>query len=157
MLVLIATDSTPAHQARRKPFDQEIESAIDGELVSPPVVDCPDVSCDTCALGWFGLVSHGATRMAMVVDRPGVTLGDLKRRVHEWLDCNGIIDTIVQAVEEGEYAIDGQLFLDPVAAVDDVVMAHVHDIQQICAEFPIGTTLSRLGQLVSPTRLDIAA
>ena len=93
----------------------------------------------------------------MIVDRPGVTLGDLKRRIHDWLDCNGIVDTIVEAVESGEYVVDGEWFDDPVAAVDDVVMAHVHDIQQICAEYPVGTELSRLGQLVSPTRVGVAA
>jgi hypothetical protein len=155
MLVLIATDSTPAHQRRRPRPD--IEPAVDGELVSPPVVDCPEADCGTCAQGWFGLVSHGATITAMVVDRPGVTLADLKRRIHDWLDCSGIVDAIVQAVESREYVVDGESFDDPVAAVDDIVMAHVQDIQQICARFPVGTPLSRLGSLVSPTRADVAA
>lgn len=155
MLVLIATDPTPAHR-RRAPF-QEAPPAVDGELVTPPVVDCPDVECDTCATGWFGLVSHGATTTAMVVDRPGVSLADLKRRIHDWLDCNGIVDTIVQAVDAGEYVVDGVHFDDAVAAVDDVVLAHVHDLQQICAEFPVGTELSRLGSLVSPVATRVAA
>ena len=156
MLVLIATDPTPAHH-RRFRLDTDVDAAVDGELVSPPVVDCPDVDCGTCATGWFGLVSHGATSTAMIVDRPGVTLADLKRRIHDWLDCSGIVDTIVQAVESGEYTVDGEPFDCPVAAVDDVVMAHVHDIQQICAEFRVGTVLSRLGTLVSPTSVDVAA
>jgi hypothetical protein len=155
MLVLIATDPTPAHRRRAPRVD--VPAAVDGELVTPPVVDCPDVECSTCATGWFGLVSHGASTTAMVVDRPGVTLADLERRIHDWLDCNGIVDTIVQAVEAGEYVVDGQPFDDPVAAVDDIVMAHVHDIQQICAEFPVGTELSRLGSLVSPVAARVAA
>lgn len=155
MLVLIATDPSPAHRPRRSATD--VPAAVDGELVTPPVVDCPDVDCSMCAAGWFGLVSHGATMTAMVVDRPGVTLADLKRRIHDWLDCNGVIDTIVQAVESGEYVVDGQVFDDPVAAVDDLVLAHVDDIHEICAEFPIGTELSRLGSLVSPTRTRVAA
>lgn len=155
MLVLIATDPKPAHR-RRAPL-AEAQAAVDGELVTPPVVDCPDVECDTCATGWFGLVSHGASTTAMVVDRPGVTLADLKRRIHDWLDCNGIVDTIVQAVEAGEYVVDGEQFDDPVAAVDDIVLAHIDDIQQICAEFPVGTELSRLGSLVSPVATRAAA
>lgn len=155
MILLIATDPTPAHRIRLRQPD--VHAAVDGELVTPPVVDCPDVDCRTCSTGWFGLVSHGATATAMVVDRPGVTLADLKRRIHDWLDCAGIVDTIVQAVEAGEYVVDGELFDDPIAAVDDLVMAHLHDIHQICAEFPVGTVLSRLGSLVSPTRARAAA
>ncbi len=154
MLVLIATDPSPSHDRRgRRP---DALPAVDGELVTPPVVDCPDVDCSTCATGWFGLVSHGVSSTAMVVDRPGVTLADLKRRIHDWLDCTGIVDTIVQAVEAGEYVVDGVRFDDPVAAVDDVVTAHVHDIQQICARYPVGAQLSRLGTLVSRTRLAAA-
>lgn len=155
MLVLIATDPAPAH--RRHPSLAEAPAAVDGELVTPPVVDCPDVECETCATGWFGLVSHGASTTAMVVDRPGVTLTDLRRRIHDWLDCAGIVDTVVQAVEAGEYTVDGERFDDPVAAVDDIVMAHVSDIRQICAEFPVGTELSRLGSLVSPVAARAAA
>jgi hypothetical protein len=155
MLVLIATDPTPAHRLRTA--RPEIPRAVDGELVTPPVVDCPDRECRTCTTGWFGLVSHGATSTAMVVDRPGVTLADLRHRIHDWLDCSGVVDTIVQAVEAGEYSVDGEPMDDPVVAVDELVMAHVHDIQQICAEFPVGTELSRLGSLVSPSHSRQAA
>lgn len=155
MLVLIATDPTPAHG--RRTARRDLRSAVDGELVTPPVIDCPDAQCEVCTTGWFGLVSHGATATAMVVDRPGVTLADLKRRIHDWLDCGGVLDTVVQAVEAGEYEVDGQCFDDPVAAVDDIVMAHVHDIMQICVEFPVGTELSRLGPLVSPVAARAAA
>lgn len=155
MLVLIATDPTPAHRLRTAGAD--LPSAVDGELVTPPVLDCPDSECRTCTTGWFGLVSHGATTTAMVVDRPGVTLADVKRRIHDWLDCGGVVDSVVQAVETGEYTVDGEPFDDPVAAVDELVMAHVHDIMQICAEFPVGTELSRLGSLVSPTHGRVAA
>lgn len=155
MLVLIATDPTPAHRLRRRRAD--VPAAIDGELVTPPVVDCPDVACSTCSTGWFGLVSHGATTTAMVVDRPGVSLADLKRRIHDWLDCAGVVGTVVDAVESGEYSVDGVPVDDPVTAVDELVMAHVHDIQQICNEFPVGTELSRLGSLVSPTHGRAAA
>lgn len=155
MLVLIATDPSPAHRARHP--RSEAHAAVDGELVTPPVLECTDIDCRTCSTGWFGLVSHGTSATAMVVDRPGVTLGDLKRRIHDWLDCAGLVDTIVQAVESGEYTVDGETFDDSVAAVDELVMAHLHDIQQICSEFPVGTELSRLGTLVSPTHARAAA
>jgi hypothetical protein len=155
MLVLIASDPTLVHHRRRPQLG--VGPAVDGELVTPPILDCVDPDCRACPTGWFGLVSHGATTTAMVVDRPGVTLADLKRRIHHWLDCGGVIDQIVQAVESGEHTVDGALFDDPVDAVDELVMAHVHDIHQICAEFPIGTELSRLGSLVSPTQARTAA
>ena len=46
------------------------------------MLDCPDEHCDVCDRGWFGLVSHGATTTAMVVDRPGVTEHMLRTRLH---------------------------------------------------------------------------
>ena len=158
MHVLIATDSTPAHERRpMRSARPDVGAAVDGELVAPVVVDCPDAHCATCATGWFGLVSHGASSTAMVVDRPGVTESDLKRRIHDWLDCIGVVDAIVQSVEAGDHAVDGCAVDDPVAAVDDVVMAHVHDIRRICERFPLGTELSRMGQLVAPVRGVMAA
>ncbi|MEY2957535.1 MAG: hypothetical protein RLZZ01_103 [Actinomycetota bacterium] len=130
MLVLIATDPTPSH--RRRAQLAEVPAAVDGELVIPPVVDCTDVECDACASGWFGLISHGAATTATVVDRPDVTLGELRARVRDWLACIGVVDEVEPAV------------------VDELVEAHIDDIRLICAEFRVGTALSRLGRLVSP-------
>jgi hypothetical protein len=143
MLVLIATDELQGSS----PHDHH--SAVDGELVTPVALDCADPHCDVCARAWFGLVSHGATTTAMVVDRPGVTAADLRRRVHEWLDCAGTIDLVVQAAEA-----DGD---DPVAVVADLVDAHIAEIRLVCASYPVGTIVSRLGVLVSPRRLSRAA
>ena len=152
MRVLIATDQPLGHGSDRGRYD-----AVDGELVSPVVLDCADEHCDTCNRSWFGLVSHGATTAAMVVDRPGVDEAAVRERVHGWLDELGTVDRIVQAVEAGDYAVGGEVFDDPVAAVAELVDAHVIEIQTICAAFPVGTVVSRLGPLVAPRRLDMVA
>jgi len=152
MLVLIATDEL--HGA---PTPSDHHCAVDGELVVPVVLDCPDEHCDVCNRAWFGLVSHGATTTAMVVDRPGVTLAMMRDRIHGWLDCNGTVDTIVQAVEAGDYEVAGIVFDDPVAAVAELVDAHVDEVIEICATYPVGTTLSRMGQLVAPRAVAEAA
>lgn len=151
MFVLIATTDlhTDPHTER--------DRAVDGELVSPVVLDCPNPLCEVCAHAWFGLTSHGCTDQAMVVDRPGVTEAALRSRVHDWLDCRGDIDAIVQASEAGEYELDGIRVDDPVAAVDELVSAHIAEIRAICERFPVGTTVSRLGQLVAPRQLGRAA
>ncbi len=144
MLVLIATDVSHA----ATPSDHH--HAVDGELVAPVVLDCIDEHCDVCRRAWFGLVSHGGTTTAMVVDRPGVSEAVLRERVHAWLDCNGTVDLVVQAVEQGEYEVAGQVLDDPVAAVAELVDAHVDEIREICANYPIGTVVSRMGQLIAP-------
>ena len=151
MLVLIATDELQG----TAPDDHH--DAVDGELVCPVVLECPDEHCDACARGWFGLVSHGGTTTAMVVERPGVTEAALRRRVHDWLDCCGTIDLIVQAAEAGEYSVDGEVYDDPVAAVAELVDEHVREIHAVCAAFEVGTVVSRLGHLVAARHLDMAA
>lgn len=155
MLVLIATDELSTEPLGPTPSDHHC--AVDGELVAPVVLECPDEQCDVCNRAWFGLVSHGATTTAMVVDRPGVTEHILRTRLHDWLDCTGTIDLVVQAVEDGEYEVAGEVFHDPVAAVDDLVSAHVDEIREICANYPVGTIVSRMGQLVAPRTMSAAA
>ena len=151
MLVLIATDEAPRHPHLLD------GGAVDGELVTSPTIECNDPACEECTRMWFGLVSHGPTTTAMVVDRPGVTEADLRRRIHDWLDCRGVIDAVVESVELGAYAVDGCSFDDPVAAVAELVDDHVREIRLICANYPVGTIVSRLGQLVSATTLAHAA
>jgi hypothetical protein len=144
MLVLVATQDPHG----TLPTDRHF--AVDGELVVPVVLECPDTHCDVCARAWFGLVSHAGTTTAMVADRPGVSEADLRRAIHAWLDHQGTVDLIVQAAEQGDYEVDGRLIDDPVAAVADLVDAHVDTIRTICSEFALGTTVSRMGTLVSP-------
>lgn len=151
MLVLIATDELQG----TAPDDHH--EAVDGELVCPVVLECADDHCDACRRGWFGLVSHGGTTTAMVVERPGVDEASLRSRIHEWLDCRGVVDAVVQAVESDQYSVDGERFDDALQAVDELVTAHLREIREICASFPVGTIVSRLGPLVARRRLDMAA
>lgn len=151
MRVLIATD-----QHRRSAHDHD-GSAIDGELVAPVVIGCPDAACQPCHGSWYGLVSHRGTPTAMVVERPGVGEVDVRARLHDWLDCTGTIDQVVQAAEAGEYEVDGMRVADPVQAVDELVADHLAEIREICSAFPVGTVLSRLGHLVAPLSSDLAA
>ena len=53
--------------------------AVEGELVVPVVLECPDTHCDVCARAWFGLASHAGTTTAVVAERPGVTEAELRR------------------------------------------------------------------------------
>lgn len=152
MLALIAADDDRPH----RPHVHD-GRAVEGELVTPVVLGCPDPHCDACQSSWFGLISHGGCPTTMVVDRPGVTEHDLRARVHDWLDCMGTIDRIVQASEAGDLEVDGVSVDDPVTAVDELVSAHVTEINTICATYPVGTVLSRLGGLIAPLHLDAAA
>ena len=93
----------------------------------------------------------------MVVDRPGVDEAALRARLHDWLDAQGAVDAIVQAAEAEGCDPDGVPFDDPVAAVADLVDAHLAEIEAICRAFPVGTVVGRLGALVAPHRLDMVA
>lgn len=142
MLILVATTDKQAAMPSDRNF------AVEGELVVPVIDDCVDMHCDVCRRAWFGLASHGGTTTAMVADRPGVTEADLKRAIHDWLDCKGTIDLIVQFAEEGH---------DPVAEVQGLIDDHLAVIRTICEAFPAGTVLSRLGDLVSERVAPLAA
>ena len=143
MLVLVATKDPDGSLPSDRHF------AVDGELVVPVVLECPDTHCDVCARAWFGLASHAGTTTAMVADRPGVTEAELRRLIHDWLDDKGTVGLIVQAAEDGDYEVDGFPVTDPVTAVADLVDAHVEMIRDICSGFAIGTVVSRMGTLVS--------
>lgn len=152
MRVLIAVD----HPGDRFGHDRS-EGAIDGELVTPVIVGCDDPACTACHGAWFGLASHGPALAAMVVERPGVTAADLRHRVHAWLDCLGVVEQVVEATEAGEFELGGVRITDPVAAVGELVTDHVNEIAEICATFPVGTVLGRLGTLVAPHGVGLAA
>lgn len=143
MLVLIATKDPHGS------FPNDRHFAVEGELVTPVVLECPDSHCDVCARAWFGLVSHAGTTTAMVADRPGIAVAQLRRAVHDWLDQQGTVDLVVQAAERGEYEVNGVPFADPVAAVADLVDEHVDQIRMICDQFGEGAIVSRMGTLVS--------
>lgn len=151
MLVLIATDAIE----RTPHVDRDV--AVEGELVTPVVIGCGADGCVACQSAWFGLVSHGGTPTAMVVDRPGVTEADVRSRLHDWLDCSGVVGRIVEASEAGDFAVDGVCVADPVSAIDELISDHIDEIRQICETFPVGTIVSRLGRLVAPQHTDRAA
>ncbi len=155
MRVLIAISHLP-HVAAVKPHDVR-DAAIDGELVTPVLLECADDHCDTCRAAWFGLSTHRSTTSAMIVDRPHLTEGQVRHLVHEWLDCQGTIDLVDQAVAAGEFEVCGQVVSDTVVAVDDLISDHLEEMRTICEAFPVGTVLSRLGQLVSPQARPVAA
>lgn len=175
MLVLIAHNPAPAHPIEMSPpwragdgivagfpttsfgADQpgladEPLYAIDGELVVPPVLECIDPLCDECMTAWFGLASGAPCDTAVVADRPGVAIGDLHDRMVSWFDTTGVTEVITQAVEAGDYTVDDRRYRHPDEAIDTLARAHIVDLQRICAEFPVGTHLSRLGTLVSSIR-----
>jgi hypothetical protein len=143
MLVLVAiTDVQGAHRGDR-------HCAVEGELVTPIVLECADACCEVCRSAWFGLASGRGTTTAMVADRPGVTEADVRRAIHDWLDLRGTIGLIMDASEAGDYSVDGVCVSDPVTAVSDLIDAHLAEIRQVCGHFPAGTFVSRLGSLVS--------
>ncbi len=151
MLVLVATTDFRGISASDRNF------AVEGELVVPVIEECPDSHCDVCTRAWFGLASHGGTTTAMVAHRPGVTEADLRRAIHEWLDCRGSIDVIVQAVEAGDCEVDGVFVDDPVVAVQVLIDEHIAIVDRICSAFPAGTLLSRIGDLVAERVIPLAA
>lgn len=151
MKVLIAIED---RHARNHPKHRDADSAVDGELVTPPILECVEDYCEECNASWFGLSTHMPVRSAMVVERPHLTVPQLRQLVHEWLDCLGTIDLVVQAAESGEFEVSGEVVLDPVVAIDDLISDHLEEMRTICAAYPVGTVVSRMGSLVSP-RVDV--
>lgn len=146
MRVLIAIED---RLARVNPTHRNVESAVEGELITPPILECIDDYCAECNAAWFGLSTHMPTRTAMVVERPHLSETHLRQLVHEWLDCLGTIDLVVQAAEIGEFEVSGHVVSDPVVAIDDLISDHLDEMRTICAAYPVGTVLSRMGSLVS--------
>ncbi|HUF96484.1 MAG TPA: hypothetical protein VMM60_00045 [Ilumatobacter sp.] len=153
MRVLIATNLPDASETVHGQLGR---TAVDGELVAPTILECADRFCDTCRRGWFGLSTHRSTITAMVVERQHLAESQLRQLIHEWLDCQGTIDAVMQAVDDGEFEVGGEVVVDPVVAIDDLITDHVEEMRTICEAFPVGTVLSRMGSLVSP-RVDARA
>lgn len=144
MLVLIAVnrqDQLGPHAAG---------AAVDGELVTPVLVGCTEPDRCPCSRSWAGLVTAGFSELAEIADRPNLDRGQVRRGLHDLLDRVGWIDDLVQAVEAGECHFDGFEVGDPVWAVERTIDDHLAQIDAICREFPVGTVVSRLGDLVAP-------
>jgi hypothetical protein len=146
MRVLIAIED---RHTRTNPKHRDADRAVEGELITPPILECIDTYCAECNASWFGLSTHMPVRTAMVVDRPHLSESQVRQLIHEWLDCLGTIDLVVQAAENGEFEVSGQLVTDPVVAIHDLITDHLEEMRTICAAYPVGTVLSRMGSLVA--------
>lgn len=151
MRVLIAV-----HQQHRV-CDARPGDAVDGEIVTPVLLDCTEPDRCRCSRSWAGLSTTGFSALAEVADRPNLTRAEVRRAVHDLLDEVGWIDDLVQAVEAGETSFDGHAVSDPVWATECMIDEHLAQIEQICASFPVGTVVSRLGDLVAPSADSYAA
>lgn len=144
MKVLIAVNQ------QRRVHEHQPGQAVDGELVSPILLECTEPERCRCNRSWAGLSTVGFSALAEVAERPNLDRLELRRLVHGLLDEVGWIDDMVQAIEADRCAGVGDVD-DPVWAAERMVDEHLAQIDEICATFPVGTVLSRLGDLVAPT------
>lgn len=137
MLVLVATHDTQGS------VRDDYSWTVDGELVTPVVVECstPDCGCDR---GFPGLASHRATTTAMVVDLPHLSEHDLREALSDHLERGGWFDLLA-----GED--------DPESAIDDLIDEHVEAIVTICEQLPPGTVIERMGTYVRTRIVPFAA
>lgn len=147
MRVLIAVNQ------QRRVHEHQPGQAVDGELVMPVLLDCTDPAQCRCNRSWAGLSTTGFSALAEVADRPNLDRGQVRAAVHELLDEIGWIDDLVQTIEsDGDGDTD-----DPVWTTERMIDEHIAQVEEICATFPVGTVLSRLGDLVAPTVESCAA
>lgn len=121
--------------------------SVDGELVTPVLLECGEPERCGCNRSWTGLSTAGLSTLAEVAERPNLEPADLRRALHGLLDEMGWIDDMMQSIEDD----DGDDVDDPVWAVERMIDDHLRQIDEICSTFPVGTVLSRLGDLVAPT------
>jgi len=141
MRVLIAVNQ------QRRVHEHHHGEAVDGELVTPVLLECTEPERCRCNRSWAGLSTVGFSALAEVAERPNLDRVELRRALHDLLDEVGWIDEMVQTVE----ADDGDDADDPVWATEPMIDDHLLQIEDICSAFPVGTVLSRLGDLVAPT------
>jgi hypothetical protein len=138
MRVLIAVNQ------QRRVHEHQPGRAVDGELVTPVLLECTEPERCRCNRSWAGLSTVGFSALAEVADRPNLDRLELRRALHGLLEEVGWIDEMMLAIE----ADDGD---DPVWATERMIDDHLVQIEEICSTFPVGTVLSRLGDLVAPT------
>jgi hypothetical protein len=153
MLVLVATNELQGASG------DDYSHTVEGELVTAVVIECASGDRCGCNRGFPGLASSMATTTAMIVDRDGVTIDDLRDAVYDWLERGGWIDLLEQtASDRGRHTGDD---IDEIDDIDDIIEAmideHVEVITQICASYPAGTILCRRGHLVSARSMPSAA
>jgi len=141
MRVLIAVNQ------QRRVHEHQPGRAVDGELVTPVLLECTQPERCRCNRSWAGLSTVGFSALAEVAERPNLDRVELRRALHGLLDEVGWIDEMMQAIE----ADDSDDADDPVWATERMIDDHLVQIEEICSTFPVGTVLSRLGDLVAPT------
>lgn len=151
MRVLIAVNQ------QRRVCEHQPGDAVDGEIVTPVLLDCTDPTACRCNRSWAGLATAGFSSLAEVADRPNMTKGAVRAAIHGLLAEVGWIDDMVQAIEADEVEFEGAHCDDPVWVAERMVDDHLEQIEMICSSFPLGTVLSRLGDLVAPTVESLAA
>ncbi len=145
MKVLIAVNQ------HRRVREHRPGDAVDGEIVAPVLLECTEPERCRCNRSWAGLSTTGFSGLAEVADRPNLRPVEVRRAIHDLLDEVGWIDDMVQAIDAGETSFYGIEVSDPVWATECMIDDHLSQIERICETFPIGTVLSRLGDLVAPT------
>lgn len=142
MLVLIATNEFQGVGTA------DAADTVEGELVTPLATECASGDRCGCRRGFPGLASGGTTTTAMIVDRPGVTEGDLREAVYDWLDRGGWIDLLEQHHDD---------IIDVEEIVEALIDEHVEMIGDVCASFPEGTVVMRRGVMISARSQPFAA
>lgn len=144
MLVLIATEELQGTVVG------DYAWTVEGELVTPVVAECASGDRCGCRRGFPGLGSERATTTAMVVDRPELSPDDLRGAVRDWLDRGGWIDLLTDDVSASRSLDpdDVRVRSEVDELVEDIVDDHVDTIGLVCRSFPVGTVVTRDGDLV---------
>jgi hypothetical protein len=102
--------------------------AVDGELVYIParLCECPGCGCER---GFAGMASNRATTTALVVDRPDLTVADVRRALVDSMERQGPIEGAIL----GDGRTVQELFQRLLAAV---------------AHFQVGSIIEREGNLL---------
>jgi hypothetical protein len=157
MLVLIATNELQGTHP------DDYAWTVEGELVTPLVSECASGDRCGCARGFPGLASARATTTAMVVERPGITEGDLRDAVYDWLDRGGWIELLEQTAIErsiaaGHHGCPAVADLDEIdGIVEGIIDEHVEMIEAVCSNFTEGTVVERHGTVVMARSAPFAA
>lgn len=136
MRLLIATNELQATT------DSDYSFTVEGELVTPLVAECCTPDTCGCGRGFPGLASGKATTTAMVVDRPFITVDDLRDAVFAWLERCGWTDLLGP---------------DHADEIEELVDEHVDVIQEVCRTYPLGTVVERQGTIIASRSYRTAA
>ncbi|MEM9515560.1 MAG: hypothetical protein AAGA42_11955 [Actinomycetota bacterium] len=127
---------------------------LDGELVTPVATECSTGEACGCTRGFLGLVSAGATTTAMVAERAGLTIDDVRDAVTGYLERGGWDELLWSQA-------DASGVLDPAQEVElgmaELVHEHVEMILHIGTHVPVGTVVERAGSTIFVREIPNAA